>query len=114
MECKDKIIGDMAIVSLEGHIIGSPDTEKLHSEIQCLLKENIRKIILDLHGVNWMGSMGVGSLMHNLISVRNVGGDMLFAQLSSKVKSLFKITKLDSVVQIYDTLDQAVKSFEPE
>ena len=113
MECKDKILGDIAILSLEGRIIGSPDTDKLHTEVQCLLKENIRKIVLDLHNVHWMGSMGVGSLMHNLISVRNVGGDMLFAQLSPKVKSLFKITKLDSVVYIYDTVEDALKSFEP-
>ena len=113
MECKDKLVGDVAIVALEGRIIGSPDTEKLQKEIQCLLKENIRKIVLDLNNVHWMGSMGVGSLMHNLISVRNAGGDILFAHLSPKVLSLFKITKLDSVVQIYDKVEDAVRSFTP-
>jgi anti-sigma B factor antagonist len=112
MECKDKIVGDIAILYLEGKMIGTPDTDKLHCEVQCLLKEDIHKIVVDLHGISWMGSMGVGALMRDLISVRNAGGDLRLAHLSSKLKSLFKITKLASVILIYETVDQAVKSFE--
>jgi anti-sigma B factor antagonist len=112
MECKDKIIGDVAIVTLRGRIIGTQDSERLHEEVQCLLKDGIKKIVFDLHEVNWMGSLGVGGLMHDLISARNAGGDLRFARLTTKVESLFKITKLETVVQIYKDVDQAVKSFE--
>ena len=112
MECKDKIMGDIAIVYLEGRMIGRPDSDKLHREIQCLLKKDIHKIVVDLHRIDWMGSMGVGALIRDLISVRNVGGDLRLAQLTSKLKSLFKITKLASIILIFETVDQAVKSFE--
>jgi len=112
MECKDKIIGDIAIVSLRGRIIGSQDSDRLHQEVQCLLKEGIKKIVVDLNEVSWMGSLGVGGLMHDLISARNAGGDLRLARLTSKVESLFKITKLETVIQIYKNVEQAIKSFE--
>jgi anti-sigma B factor antagonist len=112
MEFKDKVVGDVAILTLKGRIIGSSDTEQLHDEVQCLLKENVKKIVVDLNEVEWMGSLGVGCLMHDLISARNAGGDLRLARLTEKVKSLFKITKLETVVLIYDSVEQAVRSFE--
>jgi len=68
--------------------------------------------VVDLNEVSWMGSLGVGGLMHDLISARNAGGDLRLARLTSKVESLFKITKLETVILIYKNVEQAIKSFE--
>ena len=67
-----------------------------------------------MSNVKWMNSSGLGTLMAGLTTLRSSDGDLKLAGLSERVKRPIEITKLNQVLQIYDTVDDAISSFTEE
>ena len=112
MKFSDKMYGDVAVLSLKGKLMGYPETDNLHDEIRSLLGNKVKKIVIDLNGVNWMNSMGVGSLMRSYTTVRNAEGDLRLSRLTDKARSIFVMTQLIRVFKIFESVDEAVKSYD--
>jgi len=105
--------GSIAIITLEGNMMGTCDAEELHAAVISLLEKNINKIVLNMAEVHWIGSLCIGAVMREVISARQKEGDIYLASPSKKVQRLFQITKLESVVKIYASVDDAVNSLQP-
>jgi len=114
MKIKDKIKDGIGILTLKGNLMGYPETDELHDEMKSFLGQKIKKIVIDLNGVSWMNSMGVGSLMRCLTTIRNAEGDLRLARMSEKARSVFVITQLISIFKIFETVDEARESFKIE
>jgi len=111
MTIKEKMYGTVAVLSLKGNLIGEPGTENLRDKIYSLLQEGFISVVVDLKGVRWISSSGLGTLIAALTSVRNKSGDLRLANITEKVESLFAITQLVKVFKTYETVDRAVASF---
>ena len=111
MTIKEKMHGTVAVVSLKGNLRGEPETEELRDKIYSLLQEGFTRIVVDMKGVRWISSSGLGTLIAALTSVRNKSGDLRLANITEKVESLFAITQLVKVFKTYETVDRAVASF---
>ena len=70
-----------------------------------------KKIVIDMGGVSWLNSMGVGALMRSFTTVTNSDGKLKLARLTDKARGLFTMTQLIKVFEIHETVDQAVNSF---
>ncbi|MCK4656966.1 MAG: STAS domain-containing protein, partial [candidate division Zixibacteria bacterium] len=70
-----------------------------------------KRIIVDLGGVDWMNSTGLGILISSLTTMRNNNGDLKLANITEKIQSLLTITKLVTVFETFDSVDDAVGSF---
>ena len=68
-------------------------------------------IVVDMEGIKWMNSAGLGRLMACLTTLRGSGGDLRLARVSERVKRPLVVTKLDKVIQVYPSLDEAAESF---
>ncbi len=68
-------------------------------------------VFIDLNSVSWMNSMGVGSLMRSLTTIRNAEGDIRLARMSEKARSVFVITQLISIFKIFETVEEAKNSY---
>lgn len=101
--------GDVLVLSLEGTLVGEPDASEVRAGIYELLDRGARNIVLDLAGLKFINSMGLGVLIASLTSMRKRGGDMCLAGLNKKVKGVFVMTKLVKIVRIYDTVERALK-----
>ncbi len=110
MEIKVKILGDIGIIELKGKLMGLPDTEILNDEVKALIKQNIKKIIMDLHDVDWINSSGIGSLMRTFISINNIVGQFRLVRISAKVADVLDLTQLIRIFKPYESLDEAIKS----
>jgi len=98
----------VVILELSGKIMGGPDlNDKLHE----LIEAGKTKIVANLKGVNWMNSSGLGILIGGLTTMRNSGGDLKLADITDRIQSLLMITKLLTVFETFDTIDQAIESF---
>lgn len=85
----------------------SPDLrERLRSEID----RGVRRLVIDLSGVPYMDSSGVATLVEALQLSRKAGCRLLLAGLPAKVRSIFAISRLDTVFQIVDSIDEAAKA----
>ncbi len=111
MTISEKMIGNVAVLTIKGNLTGEPDTGKLRDRIYSLLEDGFNKIVLDLKGMRYVSSTGLGTFIAALTSVRNKGGDLRLANVTEKVESLFVITQLVKVFKTYDTTDRAVASF---
>jgi len=111
MTIKDTMHGNIAVLTLRGNLVGEPDTDNLRDKIYSLLQEDFKRIVLDLKGVRWISSSGLGTLIASLTSVKNKGGELRLANVTDKVESLFAITQLVKVFKTYESVDRAIASF---
>lgn len=111
MAIKEKIHGDVAVISIKGNLMGEPQTTQLRDKIYSLLQDGMKKIVLDLKGVRWINSSGLGTLIASLTSVKNKGGDLRLACITEKVESVLVVTRLVKVFKEYETVDRAVASY---
>lgn len=111
MKFKDKMVGDVAVLSLKGKLMGYPETDELNDEIRSFLGSGTRKIVIDMGGVSWLNSMGVGALMRSYTTVTNNEGSLKLARMTDKARGLFTMTQLIKVFDIYESIDEAVESF---
>ena len=111
MDVKEKFYGDVGVISIEGNLKGGSEVVSLHSTIKKCLDNNTDKLVVDLKGVEWMGSVGIGILICCLTAVKNAGGDMRLSGLNAKVSELLQMTKLEKIFDIYPEAQNAVESY---
>jgi anti-sigma B factor antagonist len=111
MKMTDRVVEDIAILEPKGKIMGGPDATMLHDKLHDYIDQNKKKVVIDLSKVEWMNSTGLGILISGLTTMRNNGGELKLAGLTEKIESLLTITKLITVFDNYDTVEQAIYSF---
>ena len=111
MKLEEKKNGYVAIINLKGKMAGICDAEELHEKVISLLENKTNHIVLDMKEVSWIGSLCIGALMREIISARQKEGDVYLASPSQKVLRLFQITKLEGVVNIFPTVQEAIAAF---
>lgn len=104
MEIKSSNLDGVWVVEVRGEINLSTSQELKKS----FEKLPIKKIVVDLEQVGYIDSSGLATLVEMLKKVRGQGGSLGLAGMSDKVKSLFEITKLDKLFQIYPNQKDAV------
>jgi anti-sigma B factor antagonist len=103
--------GSVTIIEPKGKItIGEGDV-LLREEITRLLGEEKKQLVLDLGGISYMDSAGVGELVSVYTSVKNRGGELKLSCLTKKIKDLLQITQLMTIFDTYETTQEAVGSF---
>jgi anti-sigma B factor antagonist len=103
--------GAVTVIEPKGKItIGEGDL-LLREEITKLLAENKKSLVLDLGGVSYMDSAGVGELVSVFTSVKNRGGELKLSSLTKKIQDLLSITQLMTIFDTYDTTGEAISSF---
>ena len=107
-----KEMGGVAILDVRGNLMGGQETIAVHDKVKELIEKNQKKVIIDLSRVKWMNSSGLGTIMGCLTSLKNAEGDLKLCGVTEKVKSLFMITKLITLFETHNTVDEAVKAFE--
>ena len=111
MKIKERIERGVVILELSGKIMGGPDATLLNDKLHELIEANNTKVVADLAKVNWMNSSGLGILIGALTTMRNSGGDLKLANITDRIQSLLMITKLLTVFESHETIDQAIESF---
>lgn len=100
--------GSLAVLTCEGRIVlGGSSLDK---DVNGVLEQGARQIVVDLAGVNYIDSSGIGQLVSAYTMTRNSGGDLVLAALQKKVRDLLTITKLITVFRVFDSKDEAVAS----
>ncbi len=101
----------VTVLAPKGKIMGGPDSTELHEKLRDLIKGNAKKVAIDLSDVDWMNSTGLGILISGLTTMRNAGGELKLARVTDKIQSLLVITKLVTVFETHDSVEEAVASF---
>ena len=111
MKLSSKEQAGVVVLEPRGKIMGGPDASLLHDKLHECIEGSKNRIIIDLGQVDWMNSTGLGILISSYTTLRNNGGELKLANVTDKIKSLLTITKLVSVFEAFDSVDEAVASF---
>lgn len=101
----------VVILEPKGKIMGGPDATILHDQLHELIDQKKKRVVIDLSKVEWMNSTGLGILISGLTTLRNNGGELKLARITDKIQSLLTITKLITVFESFDNVEEAVNSF---
>lgn len=103
--------GDVTIVDLEGKVTIGEGSVALRNKIRELLGDGKNKILLNLAGVGYIDSSGIGELVSSFTAVSKEGGTLKLLNLTQKIQDLLAITKLLTVFDVYDVEADALASF---
>ena len=99
------------IIELKGKLVGGSLSDRMNRTLDSLLAQGKKNIVVDLSGITILNSSGMGILISGYSKVNNNGGVLKLANITNKIQGLLSITKLNSIFEIYNSTDEAVKSF---
>ena len=102
---------DVTILDLKGRLRVGGNAVALHRSIRSLILEKKIQILLNLAGVTFIDSCGLGELVASQISVENKGGDIKLMGLTEPLRELFRVTRLLAVFDTYENEADAIQSF---
>jgi anti-sigma B factor antagonist len=100
----------VAVVQAEGQLIVG-NRQELKELIQGALDRGERRLLIDFSRAGYIDSSGLGELVSIAKRVRETGGELRLAGLNEDLRSLFELTKLDTLFAIAETPQQALASF---
>ena len=112
LELKERQAGDVTILDLNGEVRIGQGSISLRDSIRKLADEGKKKVLLNLAGVKYMDSSGVGELIANYTTIKRQGGQLKLLNLTDRIQNLLVITKLLTVFDAYDNEAEALKSFQ--
>jgi anti-sigma B factor antagonist len=112
LNIRERQAGDVTILDLDGKITIGEGSVSLRGTIRRLVKEGKKKILLNLGGVGYVDSSGIGELVSSYTTTSSEGGQLKLLNLTQKIQDLLGITKLLTVFDTYDDEAKALNSFQ--
>jgi anti-sigma B factor antagonist len=100
----------VTIVACSGRIVFGEESSGLREGLKKLL-ESTKRIVLNLSGVTYIDSGGLGTLVGVYSSARAQGADIKLTGLGQRLRDVLSITKLATVFEVYDTDQEAIAAF---
>jgi anti-anti-sigma factor len=113
MTIKERRVGSVTILELTGWLVFDDGDALLRQRVDELVAEGRVRILVDFTGVDYVDSAGVGVLIAKFLSVRRKGGDLKLLRLTPRPLHVLEISHLRTVFQVFDSEEDAVRSFEP-
>jgi len=110
MEIVQETVHDVEILKLDGRL-DSFSAREMKEKVSSLSRENRVKLVIDMAGVDFIDSSGLGSLVSSLRTVNKLGGDIKISALQDQVRAVFELTRLHRIFGIYDDSTAAAMSF---
>lgn len=110
----EKAVDDTTVLDLRGRITLGQETISLRERVRQLVEAGHSQIILNLEDVDYIDSVGLSTLVSSYTSARKQGGDLKLLHLTKRVRDLLQITRLITVFESFDTLEEAQQSFHPK
>lgn len=112
MVIEERVIGDITILDLKGKMTLGEGDELLKDKINSLIHQGQKKLLLNLEGVPYIDSAGLGEIVRTYTTVSRQGGNLKLVNLTKRITDLLSITKLLTVFETFDNEPEALKSFQ--
>jgi anti-sigma B factor antagonist len=96
------------VVQVTGALTIGRESQRVETVLEGLISSGLKRIVLDLGGVDYMDSTGVGIVTFCLGRLNEVGGTLRVARAPGRIREVFRITAVDRLVPFDDSLDSAV------
>ena len=104
-------IGDVVVIDMDGRITLGEGSALLRDLVLQNLRKGHKKIVLNLAGINYIDSTGLGELVSGYRLAKSEDAELKLLNLNKKVSDLLQITRLYTVFDIHDQEARAIASF---
>ena len=111
MDIVERTVNEVTILDLKGKMTLGEGDELLKDKINSLLAAGKKKLLLNLEGVPYIDSAGLGEVVRTYTTVSRQGGSLKLLNLTKRITDLLSITKLLTVFETFDSENDAVRSF---
>ena len=105
------VIGDVVVLRLTGPANGPEGAVRLRDAAVPLFNEGYKKVVLDCSEFTYTDSALQGAVVGCFISLKNVKGELVLANVQTRVIQVFQIQKIYSLFRFFDTVPDALKYF---
>ena len=111
MDIAERTVNDVTILDLKGKMTLGEGDEMLKDRINSMLAAGRKKLLLNLEGVPYIDSAGLGEVVRTYTTVSRQGGSLKLLNLTKRIEDLLSITKLLTVFETFDSEAEAVQSY---
>ena len=111
MKIKKRQEGEVMVLDLSGKIMGGDDFDLFNNAIKDLVAEGYVDIVLNLKGVKWINSTGLGLMVSAYTSQVKQGGRMKVAEVSDRIDNILHVTQLELIFETFEKEADALASF---
>jgi anti-sigma B factor antagonist len=111
LQIEERETGGVTVLALSGRVTLGDESAQLRNKIKDILAKGKTRLVLDMGDVSYIDSAGLGTLVSGYTSAQNQGASLKLAHLTKKFSEQLAITKLVTVFEVYDTVEDAIKSF---
>ncbi|MGI8671287.1 MAG: STAS domain-containing protein [Luteitalea sp.] len=111
MRIDERVVGGVTILDLSGKMTLGEGDELLREKIASLVNAGQKQLLLNLEGVPYIDSAGLGEIVRTYTTVSRQGGKLKLLNLTKRIEDLLSITKLLTVFETYDTEAEAIQSY---
>jgi anti-sigma B factor antagonist len=108
MTIEENMVGGVTVVRLTGDFISEPDQVAFQQKVREVSRTGRNRLVVDLRGVHYINSCGIGSLVGALTTLRRGGGDIYLAGTTREVRSVFDTAQLELIFLFHSNVDDAV------
>jgi anti-anti-sigma factor len=96
------------VVTISGRLALGGETEKLNAAMNALLQKDQKRVVLDITGLDYVDSSGVGMLVSCLSNVKKAGGEMKVVGANQRIQRIFSMTGIDGLMQMFPSVAEAI------
>lgn len=111
MNLKLEDTGKVVLVVVKEERLDAHNSDHLKQELGRLFEEGKNCVVVDLKEVRFIDSSGLGALVSGFKNASTRQATLKLSSLQSQVKSMFELTRLHRVFDIYPTIDEAIDAF---
>lgn len=112
MKIEERPLGPVVVLDLAGRLVAGEGVGQLKDKINSLILQGHRQILMNLAGVSYIDSNGLGELVAAHTTMVRNDGQIKLVNLTTRVQDLLAICRLSTVFESYDTEADALRSYE--
>ena len=97
----------VGVVTISGRLALGGETERLDAAIKGMLQKDVKAFILDITALDYVDSSGIGMLVSCLTNAKKAGGELKLVGANPRIKRIFAMTGVDSIMSMYGTMAEA-------
>jgi anti-sigma B factor antagonist len=105
---------NIGVLEISAHILGDTDAPYLEAQVKDLIAKGIKNFILDLAAVRLINSIGIGTMMACMTSVKRAEGVLKLSTVSEKISDIMTLMGIDQLFEIYEDREDAVASYDAD
>ena len=106
-QIQSKSIGSTMVLSLSGQFLGGEETDNVREQLRAT-SGVFSVVVLDMTDVSFVNSSFLGSLLAAYTASQRRGEELRLAALGKTLKSIFELTRLDSVIPVFVSVEDAI------